>query len=456
MVLLYDKKNMKLLEDNIDSIVVDARKFALNNILEPNLEEWNSAMKILLDFIKTNKRIIYGGYGWNELIKKKDTKDAIYSKDMIELPDIDFYSPEPVQDLVALCKLYVKQGFKFVRGEEAQHAETYTIYVNQHQYCDISYMPKILYNKMPIMKINDLNISHPKFILIDIMRQYNDPITSYWRVKKNIIKTNILLSHYPLETRGKLTVQDIPNELQKNLDYVRKKIIIDSKLLVFGYYGYQYYMYKSRNNEKEELYVPYYDVISTDLEKDVKLIREKLIEFNNAITVEEYHPFFQYFDRSVTFKFKGKTILNVYGNNGMCIPYWHIKKKNFNVVTFPYMVQTLLIKHIYYLINSNKILSQNYDYLLEDIIKARNNYLEKQKKSILDNTPFQEFRIDCMGETMDPSRKYRLMIAEKIANKQRIKFKYDPYAKNEKFDPNVFKFDNTSGNISTSKNRIFS
>ena len=61
-----------------------------------------------------------------------------------------------------------------------------------------------------------------------------------------------------------------------------------------------------------------------------------------------------------------------------------------------------------------------------------------------------------MGETMDPSRKYRLMIAEKIANKQRIKFKYDPYAKNEKFDPNVFKFDNTSGNISTSKNRIFS
>ena len=60
-----------------------------------------------------------------------------------------------------------------------------------------------------------------------------------------------------------------------------------------------------------------------------------------------------------------------------------------------------------------------------------------------------------MGDTMDSARKYRLMMAEKIANKQRPKFKYDPYAKNDKFSPDAFKFDNTSGNINTSKKRIF-
>ncbi len=118
------------------------------------------------------------------------------------------------------------------------------------------------------------------------------------------------------------------------------------------------------------------------------------------------------------------------------------------------MIQTLLIKHIYYIVNENKILSQNYDYLLETIIKARNNYLEKHNRTILDNTPFQEFRIQCMGDTIEPTRKYRLMIAEKIANKQRAKFTYDPYAKNDKFSPDAFKFDNTSGNINTSKKQI--
>ena len=71
MVLLYDEKNMKLLEDNIDSIIMESRRHALKTILEPNLKEYNSVIEILLDFIKTNKRIIYGGYGWNELIKKK-------------------------------------------------------------------------------------------------------------------------------------------------------------------------------------------------------------------------------------------------------------------------------------------------------------------------------------------------------------------------------------------------
>jgi len=279
MVLLYNEKSMKLLEDNIESIIMDARKFALNNILEPSLDEWKNGMKIILDFIKINKRIIYGGYGWNELIKKKNKNDAIYSEDMLELPDIEFYSPTPVHDLVYLCKEYVDKGFKFVRGEDAQHHETYTIYVNQHQYCDISYMPKLLYNKMPLMKINDLNIAHPKFILIDIMRQYNDPMTSYWRVKKNMARANILLKHYPLDTRGNFTKQDISSDLQQNLDFVRKNIIIGSKLLVFGYYGFQYYMYKANDDKKEELYVPYYDVISTNLEEDVKNIRETLSSY---------------------------------------------------------------------------------------------------------------------------------------------------------------------------------
>ena len=41
----------------------------------------------------------------------------------------------------------------------------------------------IIFNKMPTVTINNLKISHPKFILIDVMRQYNDPITSF-EVKK--------------------------------------------------------------------------------------------------------------------------------------------------------------------------------------------------------------------------------------------------------------------------------
>lgn len=453
MVILYNKKTMSLMEEKIDDIIFEARKHALETVLEPNLEEYNQVMNIILDFIKLNKRIIYGGYGWNELIINKNPKDRIYSKENIEQQDVEFYSPSPIHDLVYLCNELHQKGYKYVRSESAQHHETYTIFVNQLGYCDISYMPKFLFNKLPLMKIKNLNIAHPKFILIDIMRQYNDPITSFWRVKKNLVRANILLSHYPLDTRGKFTPIKIDDPTQRVLDFIRKNVIIGSKLLVFGYYGYQYYKYKGTDDKKEELYVPYYDVISTNIMEDAKNIKEILTNFESSITIEEYHPFFQFLDNRISFKFNNKIVLTIYGNNEMCIPYWYIEKKNIHVVTFPYMLQTLLINHIYHLINKNKTESSNLDFLLEDIINIRNNYLEKHKKTILDNTPFQEFRIQCMGDTIETSRKFRLSIAEKLKKRLPVKFRYDP-ANPKRFDPNKINFDNTSGNINTSKNKI--
>lgn len=453
MVLLYDKNSMNLIEENIDDIIFEARKYALENVLEPSLDEYKQVMKIILDFITINRRIIYGGYGWNELIIRKKPEDRIYSKEKIEQPDIEFYSFKPIHDLVFLCNELNDKGFKFVRAESAQHHETYSIFVNQLGYCDITYMPKFIFDKMPIMKVNNLNISHPKFILIDIMRQYNDPMTSYWRLKKNLLRANTLLTHYPLETRGKFTKFKIDDSTKRILDFIRKNVIIGSKLLVFGYYGYNYYKFKG-NDKKEELYVPYYDVISTNLIEDVVKIKETLQNYESSILIEEYHKFFQFLDNRISFKFNNRIVLNIYGNNEMCIPYYFVEKKKINIVTFPYMVQTLLIKHIYYHINNNKLESHNFDYLLEDIIKIRNNYLKKNKKTILDDSPFQEFRIECMGKTTEPSRKFRLSVAEKLMKKERIKFRYDPNV-DKNLNPDKMIFDNTSGNINNSKNKIF-
>ena len=453
MVLLYDKNSMNLIEEKIDDIIFEARKYALENVLEPSLDEYKQVMKIILDFITINRRIIYGGYGWNELVIRKKPEDRIYSIDKIEQPDIEFYSFKPIHDLVFLCNELNDKGFKFVRAESAQHHETYSIFVNQLGYCDITYMPKFIFDKMPIIKVNNLNISHPKFILIDIMRQYNDPMTSYWRLKKNLLRANTLLTHYPLETRGKFTKYKIDDSTQRILDFIRKNVIIGSKLLVFGYYGYNYYKFKD-NKKKEDLYVPYYDVVSTNLIDDVIKIKEILQNYESSIEIVEFHKFFQFLDNRISFKFKNKIVLNIYGNNEMCIPYYFIEKKKINIVTFPYMIQTLLIKHIYYHINSNKLESQNFDYLLEDIIKIRNNYLKKHKKTILDSTPFQEFRIECMGKTTEPSRKFRLSVAEKLMKKERIKFRYDPNV-DKNLNPDKMIFDNTSGNINNSKNKIF-
>ena len=456
MTKLYSTNDMKLLEDNIGDIIYNARRYSYDKKkVEPDLKEYNNVMDIIKNYISKNNKIIYGGFGWNELIKSKNKEDAIYSHDMVELPDIEFYSNDPIEDMKNLVDILDEKGFKFVQGQEAQHEETYSVFVNFHQYCDISYMPSILFNKMPTMTINNLKISHPKFILIDVMRQYNDPITSFWRVEKNLKRANILLKHYDLKFKNSdLKKIKITSTLSKFLDFTRKEIIQNSKLLIFGYYAYEYY--KSRNEKKNDnednFYVPYYDVISTDLENDAKLIYEKLIKLDSNITIEEYHPFFQFLDVRITFKYDGETFLNLYGGNKMCIPYFYLETKKIHIVTFPYMVQTLLILNLYHMVHNNITESKNMDIYLENIIKIRNQYLKSNNKTILDDTPFQEFRIDCIGDTMTQDRKFRLKAYEKISKKQKIKIRYNP---GDKFVKKEFSYKNSSGN-KKSKNYILS
>ena len=451
MVVLYSNEESKLIEANIEDIKIAARRKELNT-LEPTQKEFDNVMKVILDYIVKNRRIIYGGFAYNQLLIKKDPKDRIYDEENLHRADIEFYSPEPIDDLIKMCDILHEKKFKFVNAKDAQHHETYSLFVNFLNYCDVTYMPKILFHHIPIFKISNVCYAHPKFIFIDIFRQFNDPMTSYWRIDKAVKRGGLLFKHYPLETNGKLTKVNFEKN-SKILDFIRKEIIQGSDLLVFGYYGYQYYMYKGNDDKKEELYVPFYDVISTNLEEDAEKILNKLRSFDNSIIHEEYHPFFQFTDNKISFIANGQVVLNVYGNNGMCIPCTYVEKKKIYVVTYTYMIQMFLILFMYNHVHNNKIESANYDYLLENIINVRNNYLKKHKKTLLDDTPFKEFILNCKGDTIGAQRKFRISMAEKIKKKISLQWRYDPSSDNNQTIKD-YPYMNSSGKINNSKNKI--
>ncbi len=449
MVILYDEKNIDIINNNLDKISNKARKYALENKISPSLVTYNKVIKVIKNYIEKNKRVVYGGYAYNELIIHKNEKDRIYSKDGLDQADIEFYSFEPIIDLINIGNELKELGYKNIQVKSAMHLETFTLFVDYFGYCDASYMPSNLFHKMPLWQFGKLKLAHPKFILIDILRMYNDPINSYWRIEKNFKRAIKLLKYYPLDTKGNFTKVAINNDTKDILNFVRKNIIIGSKLLVFGYYAYDYYKYKATNQESP-LYVPYYDVISTDLKKDANKIYKDLSAFSNDIEIKEYHPFFQFFDSRISFEYKGKEILNLYGHNCMCIPFFNLEKKKINIVTYPYLILMLLIKFIYLHINNNKE-SKNYDFMLENIITLRNEYLKRNKKTVLDNTPFEEFRIECMGDTIDQSKKR--FITKDSYEKKKFLFKYD-IDNPPNLDFKEISFRNLSGNINTTKNRL--
>jgi hypothetical protein len=70
---------------------------------------------IILNYIKDNKKIIYGGFAIDTLIKYKNKDDVIY--DDYDYKDIEIYTYEPLVDLKNICDLLHKKGYNNVLGK---------------------------------------------------------------------------------------------------------------------------------------------------------------------------------------------------------------------------------------------------------------------------------------------------------------------------------------------------
>ena len=304
-------------------------------------------------------------------------------------------------------------------------------------------------SKLPFIKINNIKYIHPKFITIDIFRMYTDPLTSYWRLKKNLLRANKLLQYYPFKIKvDKYKEKKINTNIKKILDYIKTNIINKDKYVIFGNYAYKIF----KNLGKDVSNYTNFDLISLDLKNDCLEIYKQLQKINKEIKYVEYHPFFQFFDTHISFKLNDYILLNVYGNNKKCVPYIKIGKVNF--CSYQFLLMTFLINHYYNKFYDNYIEANNNDYMIKDLINIRNNFLKKNKKNLFDKTIFREFVLEYKGSGINPHIEWQKNIKEKIKQKKRIKFIYDPIK--SKLDKINFIFKNSSGRINSSKYRIMS
>jgi len=278
---MYRKKDFETINLNIDKIKTDAIVEYKKNY-EPTITEQVTVYNSIKKFIITNKRIVYGGVAQNLLIKNKNPKDTFYTEidgvyyNWPDLADIEFYSPVPLEDIYNLTNYLLNLGFKYIEAKEGVHPETFKIFVNFINYCDITYMPKYIYYNLPTIIIENIVCTNKLFMLIDAYRVITDPLTSYWRLDKSIIRFQKILSYYPFNInllKNNKEIEDIikPTKDTNIMLYIRKKLIHNSNLVVVGFYAYNYYI--SKINKKAILNnFPYYEVISNNLKNDSKII----------------------------------------------------------------------------------------------------------------------------------------------------------------------------------------
>ena len=312
---MYTQNDINLIKKNIDIIKEDATKMKLE-ILEPTLKEFKEVYSVILDYIKSKKKLIYGGYAQNHLIKIKNKYDEFYKE--TDLADIEFYTHEPLTDVIELSDLLYSKKFKFVQGSEGVHNDTYKIFVNFVNYCDITYMPKNIYDNVPKIEHNGFYYIHPHFMLIDAFRVYADPLTSYFRLDRTFFRFSILLKHYPFDLSVYKNTTKYENENKDTKKFIRHKIFHNSQLIITGHYAFNY-LVKKIDKKLVVSDFPYYQVISINYNDDKVKIGNFLRKNFKNITSKEFYPYFQFYDKHTEYYHNNVCILKVYGHNNRCI-----------------------------------------------------------------------------------------------------------------------------------------
>jgi len=459
IVKYFSDNDIKNIDNNIDNIMKKAEiKKYLN--ATPTIDYYKDVMKHVLDFVKDKKRIIYGGTAWDMLINKMNKKDKIY--DEYTKHDLDFYSYEPIKDLKELCDKLHKLGYQYIQGKNAFHSESYKIYVNFDEYCNITYMPKYIFTKIDKMIVDNYYLIGNRVILIDLLRQYNDPINSLWRLNKTFKRGNKIMKYYPLKlnTNGK-DLNKLYNKQRDIANLIFNYITTDYKNFIFvDRNAIEVYINSNKNLSSNNVKFNDYpiEVITNNLNKKTREIYDFLLLNNielDKIKVEENYKFFQFLDRKIIFKYDEQIILTIYNDNQYCIPYnlinIHNNIKQIMIGTFNVCFLYLLINLLYTKINNEDY--KTYELIMSKMIKARDKFLIDTKMSILDNNIYQDFKMDCFGTIQDGVYKYFLKSNEK-SNYSRSKIpNYDPSnEKNYLFNPDDYYFDNCSGYINNNFN----
>lgn len=472
---LYKHSDIQLLESHVDKILEEIEN-KKNQLFGPTKDEISQVTNIILQFIIEKKRKIYGGYALNLLITDKNPDDAIYTAK--DNPDIDFYSPEPIKDLIDICNKLHEKEFQYVMGKEALHKETYSIYVNLQLYCDISYVPKNIYNKMPFKTINKFNIIHPSFMTIDYLRMMADPLISYWRIEKAFKRFYLLNKYYPLphvtnEIKFSENTDPINARLLENvLAYLKNK----TSVIVVGLYALNFYINKSGINEKKYiklLKVPYYEFISINFKDDVleliNLLKIAIPEAADQIVVEEHYPFFQFIGHSAYIYHNNNLIARIIHHYNKCLPKQDVPYSTYDtnkfillddksfiqIGTFTVALLFSLMFVFKYRTDENNDLSNLYYAICSQLTESRKYYLEKNKLTVFDNSYFKDFILTCIGTTLPLERERRQLLDYRKKKNKRLTFIYEPAGNKpmNKEDINYI-FANSSGNAIHNKHNL--
>ena len=208
----FQECELAILRSAVDKIGNKSGKQKLNN---PDIKE---IIMIVEDFLKTTRRVCYGGTAINNILP---LEDQFYDK-TVELPDYDFFSPDPLNDAKKLADIYYKKGFTEVEAKSGVHSGTFKVFVNFIPVADITYLVPQLYKKIHkrAIMVGGIYYTPPNYLRMLMYLELSRPAGDVSRWEKVLKRLTLLNKHYPL--RGKSCETE---EIQRLFQYGTKHTV---------------------------------------------------------------------------------------------------------------------------------------------------------------------------------------------------------------------------------------
>ena len=413
------EKEIQILREAIDK----ADKFISKRVVRSKIIK--DILKVIENFIKKKKLLLYGGTAINNILPKYD---QFYDPNY-DIPDYDFFSTNAIDDAKELADLYAKKGFSDVEAKAGIHIGTYKVFVNFIPIADITQMNETIYNNLKKDQIirNGLCYTPPNYLRMSCYLELSRPAGDISRWEKVLKRLTLLNKHYPIKTKNCNVNKFINIFNNKNIDkkelfaLVKNAIMKDGLVFFGGYAIHLYGKYISSVEKSVFIDTPNFDVLSTT----PKLSTEKLVEtlkanIDDDITYEKINGIDDIIPEHYIVKVNKIHIITIYQTQA-CYNFNTIKENNntIKIATIDTMLSFYLaflyIDKPYY--NSERILCMA-EYLFR--VQARNRF---KQTGVL-----KRFTFKCYGKqhTLQDIRAEKAQIFKKLKDKKKSK-KYEKY-----------------------------
>lgn len=188
------------------------------------------ALQIVEAFLRKSKRICYGGMAINAHLPKSK---KFYDFRKV-LPDYDFFTPNPEEDVKDLVKTFQEEGFDEVSARVGMHEGTTKLFVNFTGVADITFMPMWMYKLLQKRAIEDDGIRYvdSDFLRMNMYLELSRPrgeVERWDKVYKRLLLLNSLeettKNHCPQKKESGMT--HVPKEVHSQMiEYLVKHGLI--------------------------------------------------------------------------------------------------------------------------------------------------------------------------------------------------------------------------------------